>query len=107
MTIALVTLALTLVVAVLISFAPRLAAEGKLGALIAAVVMSQIVMLNFSYDVPVKLFSMHLLLQALVLAAPDAGPDRAQVLPATGATLVIGPTKLVGGSGAPASVTCR
>jgi hypothetical protein len=33
--------------------------------------MTNIVMMNFSYDVPVKLYSVHLLLQALFLAAPD------------------------------------
>ncbi len=43
-----------------------------LGALIAIGVMGNVVMLNFSYDVPVKLFSCHLLAMALFLAAPDA-----------------------------------
>jgi hypothetical protein len=43
-----------------------------LGALITAGVMSQVVMLNFSYDVPVKIYSSVLLLTALVIAAPDA-----------------------------------
>jgi hypothetical protein len=33
--------------------------------------MSNVVMLNFSYDVPVKLYSSHLLFLALFLAAPD------------------------------------
>jgi len=33
--------------------------------------MSNVVMINFSYDVPVKLYSSHLLLMAVVLAAPD------------------------------------
>ncbi len=42
-----------------------------LGALVSAGVMSNVVMLNFSYDVPVKLFSSHLLAMALFLAAPD------------------------------------
>lgn len=42
-----------------------------LGALVTAAVMTNIVMLNLSYDVPVKLKSMHLLLFALFLLAPD------------------------------------
>lgn len=43
-----------------------------LGALVCIGVITNIVMLNFSYDVPVKLYSTHLLLMALFLAAPDA-----------------------------------
>lgn len=43
-----------------------------LGALVSAGVMVNVVMMNLCYDVPVKLFSSHLLLVALVLAAPDA-----------------------------------
>lgn len=42
-----------------------------LGALICAGVMSNVVMLNFSYDVPVKLFSLHLLAMSLLVAASD------------------------------------
>ena len=42
-----------------------------LGAMVCIGVMSNVVMLNFSYDVPVKLYSSHLLFQAIVLAAPD------------------------------------
>jgi hypothetical protein len=42
-----------------------------LGALICAGVLVNVVMLNFSYDVPVKLYSSHLLIQALLVAAPD------------------------------------
>jgi hypothetical protein len=42
-----------------------------LGALVGIGVMSNVVMLNFSYDVPVKLYSSHLLLMAVFLAAPD------------------------------------
>ncbi len=42
------------------------------GALITAAVMVNVAMLNFSYDVPVKLYASHLLLMALFLAAPDA-----------------------------------
>lgn len=41
------------------------------GALISAGVMSNVVALNFFYDVPVKIFSAHLLVMALWLAAPD------------------------------------
>lgn len=42
-----------------------------LGALIAAVTMTNVFALNMLYDVPVKLFSFHLLLAATVLAAFD------------------------------------
>jgi uncharacterized membrane protein YphA (DoxX/SURF4 family) len=42
-----------------------------LGALVASGVMTNVVMLNFCYDVDVKLFASNLLLIALVLAAPD------------------------------------
>ena len=41
-----------------------------LGALILTGVLLNVVALNFCYDVPVKLFSMHLLAMALVLVAP-------------------------------------
>jgi uncharacterized membrane protein YphA (DoxX/SURF4 family) len=43
-----------------------------LGALVTVGVMTNVVMLNFCYDVPVKLFSTQLVLMALVLLAPDA-----------------------------------
>lgn len=43
-----------------------------LGALLSAAAMFQVFMLNMTYDVPVKLFSFHLVLMALVLVAPDA-----------------------------------
>jgi hypothetical protein len=43
-----------------------------LGALVCFGVMSHVAQLNFSYDVPVKLFSLHLLAMALYLIAPDA-----------------------------------
>ena len=43
-----------------------------LGALLAAGVLLNVVLLNFCYDVPVKLFSAHLLLVALFLLLPDA-----------------------------------
>ncbi|MFC4453353.1 hypothetical protein [Deinococcus sonorensis] len=42
-----------------------------LGALIAVVTITNVFALNMAYDVPVKLFSFHLLLAALVLAAYD------------------------------------
>ncbi len=42
-----------------------------LGALVSMSVLANVVMLNFAYDVPVKLFSVHLFVIALVLAAPD------------------------------------
>ena len=43
-----------------------------LGALVTIAVMSNVVALNFFYDVPVKLFSMHLLAMAVFLVLPDA-----------------------------------
>lgn len=42
-----------------------------LGALISSAVLANIVALNFSYDIPVKLYSLHLLAMAFFLAAPD------------------------------------
>lgn len=42
-----------------------------LGALVCIGVMSNVVMLNFSYDVPVKLYSSHLLAMAVFLVLPD------------------------------------
>jgi hypothetical protein len=42
-----------------------------LGALVCMADMTQVFMLNMTYDVPVKLFSFHLLLMALFLLAPD------------------------------------
>ncbi|HLK52080.1 MAG TPA: DoxX family protein [Candidatus Angelobacter sp.] len=43
-----------------------------LGALVCLADMIQVFMLNMTYDVPVKLFSFHLLLFSLFLLAPDA-----------------------------------
>ncbi|HEY4394404.1 MAG TPA: hypothetical protein VGP64_10095 [Polyangia bacterium] len=43
-----------------------------LGALVVAGVMTNVALLNFSYDVGVKLFSLHLLVTALVLIVPEA-----------------------------------
>jgi len=43
-----------------------------LGALIVIAVMSHVTMLNFAYDVPVKLFSLHLLSMAIFVIVPDA-----------------------------------
>ena len=42
-----------------------------LGALLTMGVMSHVVVMNFTYDIPVKLFSTHLLVMALVVAATD------------------------------------
>src|SRR5205823_3894789 len=42
-----------------------------LGALVSAGAMVNIVMLNFAYDVPVKIYSTQLLLEAIVIALPD------------------------------------
>jgi hypothetical protein len=42
-----------------------------IGALLAAAVLTNIVALNFFYDVPVKIYSSHLLLLSLFLAGPD------------------------------------
>jgi hypothetical protein len=44
-----------------------------LGALVCAAALTQVVLLNYCYDVPVKLFSSHLLAMSLFLIAPDAG----------------------------------
>ena len=53
----------------LLLFFPR---TTTLGALVSIGVMSQVVALNFCYDVPVKLLSLHILALAIFLAAPDA-----------------------------------
>jgi hypothetical protein len=42
-----------------------------LGALVSAGAMANVVLLNFSYDVPVKIFSSHLLAMAIFLILPD------------------------------------
>jgi hypothetical protein len=42
-----------------------------LGALVCIGVLGNVVMLNYCYDVPVKLYSSHLFLMAFFLAAPD------------------------------------
>ena len=42
-----------------------------LGALICLADLTQVFMLNMTYDVPVKLFSFHLILLSLFLLAPD------------------------------------
>jgi len=44
-----------------------------LGASLAGAVMANVVVMDFSYHVPVRLLSMHFLLLAIVLVAPDAG----------------------------------
>ncbi|MEQ1893678.1 MAG: hypothetical protein ABL998_14130, partial [Planctomycetota bacterium] len=43
-----------------------------LGALVSAGVMLNVMAMNFCYDVPVKLFSAHLVVAALVIALPEA-----------------------------------
>ncbi len=43
-----------------------------IGALVVIVVMANVVVLNFTYDVPVKLFSMELLAMAIAIALPSA-----------------------------------
>jgi hypothetical protein len=43
-----------------------------LGALVSLCAVANIVALNFCYDVPVKLYSSHLLVMAIVVIAPDA-----------------------------------
>lgn len=43
-----------------------------LGALLLCAVLSNVVLLNYTFDVPVKLFSSNLLLMALFVLAPDA-----------------------------------
>jgi hypothetical protein len=42
-----------------------------LGALLSVAVMSNVVLLNFCFDVPVKLFSSHLLLISIIILAPN------------------------------------
>jgi predicted DCC family thiol-disulfide oxidoreductase YuxK/uncharacterized membrane protein YphA (DoxX/SURF4 family) len=44
----------------------------QLGSLVGVAVLTNVVVLNFCYDVPVKIFSSHLLLMALFLLAPHA-----------------------------------
>lgn len=44
-----------------------------LGAMASAAVLLNVVMLNFCYDVPVKLYSLNLLLMAIFLMIPDLG----------------------------------
>jgi uncharacterized membrane protein YphA (DoxX/SURF4 family) len=53
----------------LLLIVPRVA---TLGALVTVAAMANVFALNLSYDVPVKIRSSHILLGALVLAAPDA-----------------------------------
>jgi uncharacterized membrane protein YphA (DoxX/SURF4 family) len=52
----------------LLLFLPRTA---TLGALVSLLSMAQVFMLNMSFDVPVKILSLHLLLISLVLLAPQ------------------------------------
>ncbi len=50
-----------------------------IGALVTAGVMTQVAALNFFYDVPVKIFSLFLLAEALFLIAYDAGRLRSLI----------------------------
>ncbi len=43
-----------------------------LGALVAIGVMTNVLMLNYCYDVPVKIYSTHLIVMGLLILAPDA-----------------------------------
>jgi uncharacterized membrane protein YphA (DoxX/SURF4 family) len=43
-----------------------------IGAVVIVAVMTNVVMLNFCYDIPVKLYSARLLVMAIVIAAPSA-----------------------------------
>jgi len=45
----------------------------SLGAIVAAAAMVNVATLNFCYDVPVKLYSVHLVLMSVFLLIPDAG----------------------------------
>jgi len=54
----------------LLLIVPRTA---MLGALVALIDMTEVFVLNMTYDVPVKLFSFHLLLMSLFLLAPELG----------------------------------
>lgn len=47
-------------------------APAVLGGLVSAAVLANIVAMNFCYDVPVKLYSSHLLLMAVLIALPHA-----------------------------------
>ncbi len=49
-------------------FVPQLA---MLGALISVGVIANIFALNMAYDTPVKLYSFHLLIMAVIIALPD------------------------------------
>jgi len=42
-----------------------------LGALVVAIVMINVVMINLAYDVPVKLYSTHILIMAILIMTPD------------------------------------
>lgn len=44
-----------------------------LGAMVTAAVMVNVVMMNFCFDIPVKLYSVHLLLTAFVILGPSFG----------------------------------
>jgi hypothetical protein len=58
-----------------------------LGALVGAAVLTNVVMINLAYDVPVKRFSAHLLAAAILLAIPDVVPLARLLVGGRGATL--------------------
>jgi hypothetical protein len=58
------------VLAGVLLFWPRTA---TLGALLSVAAMGQVFLLNMTFDVPVKILSLHLLLMSLVLVAPQVG----------------------------------
>lgn len=70
------------VVAGVLLFVPRTA---TLGALLALGIAVHVFTLNMTYDVPVKLFSFHLVLLSLLLLAPDASRLVAVLLSPSGA----------------------
>jgi predicted DCC family thiol-disulfide oxidoreductase YuxK len=62
-----------------------------LGALVSFAVMSNVMAINFFFDVPVKLFSSHLVLVALFIAAPDLP----RLVAALGFNLPVAPRRVV------------
>jgi len=82
------------IAAAVLLFVPRTA---RLGALVALADTIEIFTLNMTYDVPVKLFSFHLVVMSAFLAAPDLGrlvrvvfADGARSVWAAGAQIAFG-----------------
>lgn len=69
-----------------------------LGALLLAIVMSNVVALNFFYDVPVKLYSSHLLLMCIFLILPDV-QRLLQVLVLNQTAMAVAPREFLSFSG--------